>query len=126
MEAMIALEGEVIERQSFLNGTRYLLIEAEGDGWTAQLALTLPREEGEPLREGDLALSADQRDWQGVVASGTHRGVWDDTLDAAVTEIRARCTRVPDAQASEPWEAADLFVRCVGDAASVRLEPLSA
>lgn len=123
MSEALELEGEVTERQSFLNGTRYLLIEAGGDGWTAQLALTLPREEGQALSEGDISLGAGARSWQGVLTGGSHRGVWDDSLDVAALELHAECTRALDADLGEPWGSASIHARMVGDAVTLRIEP---
>ena len=121
MPVALELEGEVVEQQSFLNGTRYLLIEAEGEGWNAQLSLTLPREEGASLREADLALSADGRAWQGVAASGEHHTTWDDAIDAQILDVQVRFEPVPDAESSEPWRLVEGRLRIAGDTVSLVL-----
>jgi hypothetical protein len=123
MPEVLELEGEVVEQQSYLNGTRYLLIAAESEPWSAQLSLTLPREEGEPLREGDLSLDSVERAWQGVAASGEHRSAWDDSVEASVLNAEVRFVRAEDEQAGTGWDGVVAHVRVVGTAVLLRLEP---
>lgn len=120
----IAFDGEVVERQSYLNGTLYLLIEAASDaGWSATLAVTLPKEEGEPVEEGDLALTSGARAWYGLIVAGSHHHRWDESLDAPYTEIDVRLERDPGPDATEPWQHGRLRARIAGDACAVGFEP---
>jgi len=114
--------GEVVERQTYLNGTVYLLIEASAeDGGTAQLAVTLPREEGEPVEEGDLSLSAPAATWFGAVSGGEHHERWDEALDAPYTEIGLRVERVENEDATVPWQSVAVVARVRGDVAEIEI-----
>jgi len=125
VDAALELDGEIVERQSYLNGTRYLLIEGANGDWSVQLAVTLPREEGEPVEEGDLSLSADAHGWFGLAAGGEHHSRWDDTIDAPVLDLELRYARNPDAESSEPWPSVAATVRIYGDEARLTLSPES-
>jgi hypothetical protein len=118
----VVFAGEVVERQTYLNGMVYLLIEASAeDGGTAQLAVTLPREQGEPVEEGDLALSAPEATWFGTVHGGEHHERWDETLDAPYTEISLRVERVENQETTVPWQSVAVVARVRGDLAEIEI-----
>jgi hypothetical protein len=115
-------EGEVVERQSFLNGTRSLWIEAAADDdWTAQIALTLPRDEGAPLTEGDLALARGDSSWFGTLQTGVQAMLEDEATDAPVLAVTARYASDGGAASSENWTAADISLRIAGEFVSAEV-----
>lgn len=126
MQTAIDLDGEVVERQTYLNGTVYLVVEAASDGgsgWTATLAVTLPKEEGEPVEEGDLALAACDTAWYGLIARGAHHQRWDDATDASYTEVRLSMTRNAGADSTAAWETVELVARLAGEHAALAIQP---
>ncbi|HZQ38065.1 MAG TPA: hypothetical protein VFD32_19205 [Dehalococcoidia bacterium] len=122
------LSGDVVERQSFLNGTRAYTIVGEGgaDGgaWSWTLTLTLPREEGEPLTEGDLSLELGGRNWEAALSDGAYRSGADDPLEAATVHARCHFVRTPDAESSLAWPAAEAELTIGLDSAELTLHPL--
>jgi hypothetical protein len=115
-------EGEVIERQSFLNGTRSLWIETAGeDDWTAQIALTLPRDEGAPLTEGDVTLAHGESSWFGTLQTGVHAMLEDEATDALVLAVTARYVIDSGAASSKDWTAADVSLRIAGEFVSAEV-----
>lgn len=124
----VQLTGDVVERQSFLNGTRsYTIVgEGESDGvdWSWTLTLSLPREEGEPLTEGDLSLELAGRNWEAVVSGGEHRSEADDPFEAATVRAHCRFTRAADADSALSWAEADAELTIGLDSAELTLRPL--
>jgi hypothetical protein len=122
-----AFRGDVLERQSFLNGTRSYTIAGEGtlgeQAWSFSLALTLPREAGEPLSEGDLALEIAGLSWDADVADGTYEEVADDASDAPVISVRCRFVRNPEVESSVDWPSAEAELRISVDMAELTLRP---
>lgn len=120
--------GEVVERQSFLNGTRAYTIAGEGAAngepcsWT--LTITLPREESEPLGEGDLSLELGGQTWEAGLSGGAYRTEADDPAQAATVRARCRFTRTPDAESSLPWPEAEADLLIGLDIAEFTLRPL--
>lgn len=93
--AALRLTGEVVERQTYLNGTSYLLIEGvlEPDqpffpqeaAWS--LAVTLPKAEGSPIEEGDFTLAGPNFEWLAGVEAGGHGSETDESTGATVLKI---------------------------------------
>lgn len=126
--ALLELNGDVVERQSLLNGTRVYTIAGEGAGhgaaWSWTLTLTIPREEGEPLTEGDLSLELDGENWEADLSGGEHHAAADDSAEAATIRAQCRFTRIPDAESSLGWPAAEGDLAIGFDRAELRLRPL--
>lgn len=126
--ALLELSGDVVERQSLLNGTRVYTIAGEGVGhgtaWSWTLTLTLPREEGEPLTEGDLSLELDGENWEADLSGGEHHAAADDPAEAATIRAQCRFTRIQDAESSLAWPAAEGDLAIGFDRAELRLRPL--
>ncbi len=117
--------GEIVERQSYLNGTRYLQAEgnsdANGEGWLWSLALTLPKEEGEQIGEGDCSLLSAGRSWYADIVGGAYTGMVDEELDAPVIDIRLILRRRDDGDSSEPWLTADAHLLMRSDECELTL-----
>ena len=85
----LQLTGDVAERQTYLNGTRYFLIEAQAatggavSGPSCTLAFTLPKEPAEPVTEGDFAYEDNGAEWYGSVAGGTYSEASDPEYSRA-------------------------------------------
>ncbi len=122
------LSGDVVERQSFLNGTRAYTIVGEGvtngADWSWTLTLTLPREEGEPLTEGDLSLELAGENWEAALTGGEYRSAADDPAEAAAVRAHCHFTRASDAESSLAWTAADGELLIGLDSAELTLQPL--
>ncbi|MHB8577130.1 MAG: hypothetical protein ACYDCQ_17595 [Dehalococcoidia bacterium] len=110
---MISLRstGDVVERQSFLNGIRSLLFEGAAefdDGvWSWTLALTLPKDDGAQLSEGDLSLvDTGEREWYSAVTGGTYRETTDDETGAGTIVVRLELSRQTEAESTETWTGA--------------------
>src|SRR6476660_8900096 len=92
--------GDIIERQSYLNGTRYFLVEGEcdlaGAVWAWTLSVTLPKESGEAIAEGDLSLIAGERSWFAGVVSGEYAETTDEALDALIVSVELALARKDD------------------------------
>jgi len=92
----LRLSGEIAERQTYLNGSRYYLIEGGGDeaaDWAFTLALTLPKERGAPVSEGDCTLAHGQQSWFADIVGGELRETFDEALDAVVVAVALRLRR---------------------------------
>lgn len=115
----LRLSGEIVERQTYLNGSRYYLIEGGGadgaPGWTFTLALTVPKEPGAPVAEGDLTLSHGQRSWFADVVGGEQRETFDEALDAAVVAVTLSLRRNAESGSEIEWLAAEAHLRLVSD-----------
>lgn len=109
--------GEIIERQSYLNGTRYYLLEGTGatvsEVWDWTLALTLPKAQGEPISEGDLSITHGERTWFADIVGGSYHEADDEEVDAPVLEVRLELARRTEAENTEPWTAASGTLRLV-------------
>lgn len=118
--------GDVVERQSYLNGTRYFLLEGgdeeTGGEWTWTLAVTLPKAEVDAIREGDLALQHGEESWFADVVDGSYREEIDERSDAPVTVVQLALRRRDDAPSTLPWSAASAAVRLAVDTCELRLE----
>ncbi len=120
-DAVIELHahGDIVEGQSYLNGTRYLLIEGIGsDGagahgveqWEWTLAVTIAKESGAPIDEGDLALVAADRSWYADITGGAYTEMVDEETDALFLDIRLELARREDGESSETWLTARAHV----------------
>ncbi len=120
--------GDVVERQSFLNGTRAYTIAGAGvlgnDAWSYSLSVTLPREQGEPLTEGDFSLELAGRTWDADLGGGDFREVMDEASAVAITSVRCRFVRNPEAESDLPWQAAEAELAIGVDEAELTLRPL--
>ncbi len=120
-----AFSGDVVERQTYLNGTRYFLLEGADDAheWTWTIAVTLPKVAGDPIREGDLALQRGDECWFGDVVDGSYREEIDESTDAPVTAVQLELRRRDDAQSTLMWSGASATMRLVADTCELRLAP---
>ena len=88
--------GEVMDRQSYLNGSRYFMAageaDLEGTRWEWSLSATVPKEANQPLVEGDVILSTPDRTWIADLAEGSHHETIDDATDGPVIELTMRLT----------------------------------
>ncbi|HLZ71127.1 MAG TPA: hypothetical protein VKV26_14595 [Dehalococcoidia bacterium] len=120
-------DGDVVERQSFLNGTRAYTIagadEAGAGAWSFSLTLTLPREQGEALREGDLSLELAGATWDADIAGGDFHEVVDETTGAAITTAHCRFVRNPEVENGLPWETAEAELSIGVETAELKLTP---
>lgn len=131
--AKLHLTGDVIERQSYLNGTRYFLIEAiesnprveAGGPWTCTMAITLPKEAGEPVTEGDFSLQRDGEMWYGDVAGGAFSELIDDETEALIVTADVDVEARADAVDILPWKRASIRLVLAIDSVEVRVEPSS-
>ncbi len=117
--------GEIVEKQSYLNGTRYFLIEglASGAGseWNWTLALTLPKEAGEPIVEGDLSLTTESRFWFADIISGSQIERIDEATDAPITAVTIQLSRREEDECTERWTGAAGALELRLDACDLRL-----
>jgi hypothetical protein len=117
--------GDIVEKQSFLNGTRYFMIEGaaslSGAPWEWTLALTLPKETGEPVMEGDLSLVADERAWFADIASGSHAERLDEATGALITTVCLQFVRRDEADCTEEWPQAEGLLELQVDTCSFSL-----
>lgn len=117
--------GDVVEHQSFLNGTRYYLLEGAGEmlgrTWQWTLSFTLPRDEGEPVIEGDLSVDSDASAWYGSVADGTHTENIDEDTGGDVVQVRLRVQRLSEAESTEHWAGADASLQILNSGCDLEL-----
>jgi hypothetical protein len=109
----LTLQGEIVERQTFLNGTAYYLLEGEGDAgraWT--LAVTLPKAEGQPVVEGDFTLYDSDDEWSAGLENGSHRFSRDED-DDEVLVLTLRLLRRAEPEIGQ-WQAAALQLTVLG------------
>lgn len=126
---MLSLElaGEIVERQTYLNGSRYYLLEggeaeagATADGWSWTLAVTLPKEPGDAVSEGDLALQRAETSWSADVVGGSYCEEIDEATDALLTVVRLVLLQRPDDDGAA-WPQADAELRIAVETCSLRL-----
>jgi len=87
----LQLCGDVVERQTYLNGTVYYLFqgasEPEGDSlWS--LAVTLPKAEGDAITEGDFTFEGERGNWYADVDTGEHTLTTDELTDEPLLAMR--------------------------------------
>jgi hypothetical protein len=108
-----------------LNGTRYFLaegrLELRGSEWLWTLALTLPKEESEPVSEGDFSLSAGELGWYASVAGGHYHEAIDEPSDALVIQAWLELSRLTEAENTEAWQAASADVQIATHTCQLRL-----
>lgn len=101
--------GDIVERQSYLNGTRYYLVEGESDfagaAWAWTLSIMLPKDSGESITEGDLSLVTGERSWFAAVVRGAYAEATDEALDAPILSVELVLVRRDDGESTEPWRA---------------------
>jgi hypothetical protein len=107
-QTVLECSGDIVERQSYLNGSRYYLIEGEaelaGARWVWTLSVTLPKENGEAINEGDLLLVAGPRSWFADVVGGRHVEMVDEALDTPVLAVEFTLAQRLDGESTEPWQ----------------------
>ncbi len=125
MVTELAGSGEIVEKQSYLNGTRYFLIEGlasdDGTEWNWTLALTLPKEAGEPVVEGDLSLTTEARSWFADIVSGNHSEHLDEAIDAPITVIELLLSRRDEDECTDSWPEARCALELRLDLCDLRL-----
>ena len=113
----LSLVGDVIERQTFLNGTVAFQLEGEtqlGDeSFAWSLVVTLPKAEGDEIGEGDFALTGES-DWLAGVAAGSHSTVLDDDTDARVHSLRLELLALSEDGTDQRWQTGELSLRIAG------------
>jgi len=116
--------GEVVERQTYLNGARYYLIEGEAAGaatpWSIVLACTLPKAASDPVTEGDLCLRGESHSWDADVVTGGYREDFDERVAAEVIALTLVLRRREGEAVA--WIGAIAHVSIENDAAEIRLE----
>ena len=117
--------GDIVERQTYLNGARYYLVEGEADSagerWSWTLAFTLPKDETAPIAEGDVSLLCSDRSWFGDIVGGSYGESIDEAVDAPVIEIRLDVKRRDEADNTENWPRASLTARIAADACHAQI-----
>jgi hypothetical protein len=117
--------GDVVERQTYLNGTRYYLVEAIAENDVTRsltLSMTLPKEGGEAITEGDLSLGGDDFAWDGDVVAGSFEEEFDETLDAPRVTVTLALRRRDESDGAEQWDGADAVVRLAADSCEVEVK----
>lgn len=88
MADVVRFDGVIVDRQTLLDGTRELTIEAEGDvggaetAWQLTLSFRWPKEPDAELEEGDLALvRPDGTELLASLSGGTAETTFDDETE---------------------------------------------
>ena len=94
MLQVVRFEGQVIDRQTLLDGTREFSIDAAGGpedgghGWQATLTFRWPKEAVDALDEGDLSLTAPGgSSLYGTLRGGTADDVYDEDTASEVIRL---------------------------------------
>jgi hypothetical protein len=119
--------GDILERQSFLNGTRYFLVEGSeselGDGdWSWTLSVTLPKVEGDIVQEGDLSLQHGDAAWYADVVGGGFSEELDEATEAPLTVVQLELRRREDAGNTLTWTGANATLRIAVETCELALE----
>jgi hypothetical protein len=85
------------------------------------LAITLPKQEGERLTEGDLSLSGPPGEWLADVAGGAHQVAQDEITGAPLLTLVVELRRREEAESALAWRTAQLRVQIAADAAQGEL-----